>query len=157
MLSPIAIQNALRIVVSLKEDGVEANLERILAESKLVDERQAAADKDLSKANKLVTASKADSKRLNDQIDSVSKMKADVEAIKVKSDKRDKDLNGAMAKFNRDKEASEAEIATKQAELDKLITSAKRAKTTAEKNEAKSAQILADLEQRKARIEEAWS
>lgn len=127
-----------------------------MKESELVEERQQKADKDLAEARKLVSQANADKKRMEESLIAINKTREEISALEAKSNKRADDLSAAVAKFNRDKEQAEKELADQRVELDKLTTAAKRAKTKAEKDEAKSEQIRAELEQRKARLEEAF-
>jgi chromosome segregation ATPase len=155
-MNTVAIQNALRIVVALNEKGLKGNLEELMKESELVEERQQKADKDLAEARKLVRQANADKKRMEESLVAINKTREEISALEAKSNKRADDLSAAVAKFNRDKEQAEKELADQKVELDKLTTAAKRAKTKAEKDEAKSEQIRVELEQRKARLEEAF-
>ena len=157
MLSPISIQNALRIVVSLKEDGLEKNLKALNDEAVKIDGRQEEANQALKKADEsLKRATSLDSKN-SKAFELLSKRTEEVSALEAKSNQRHHDLSSAIAALKQKQATADIEIAEKQAELDKLLSAAKRAKTIAEKSEAKSAQILGELENKKARLEEAWS
>lgn len=149
------VQSALGLILALKDGGLEDELKKL----ETIEVANAEAMGRAEAAQKEADKAMADALDLKAEYESLLKLtnelKAEVEAKEHRLIHQTSELNKAKKDFADESEKAKAKYESDQAELKKKLTAAQRAKSAAEKHEAASLKVRAELEEREARLKKA--
>ena len=149
------VQSALGLILALKDDGLEEELKKLSSFADEANDLMAAADDRQVAAD----ASMAEALEVKSEYESLLRvtqdLKVTVEAQQVKSVEVESQLKVGRRNLAIETAEFDERVKKEGGDLKKKLAAAQRAKTAAEKHEAKSLEVRTELESRLARLNEA--